>query len=619
MWPTFEVVYAVTGGFDTPPASTKQFAWKSAYSDLFPELKLEVGTGGYDYNEQIARRYPLPAAPVEVYPSVLAATYGWDQQVITPSFRAVYQTADFYVSTPFVLKEWGWELPGPSPKSKRLETAGLIEVVSSLLPFPWTADERSVSNQVRRYRLPEVFSSIPATLVEWGWESDGRLFRPQLARASSSIEVVSSLLTEWGWEPSDTHFRSQSTRIPTDLEVVATLLTEWGWEADSALFKPRLARASGSIEVVSSLLPGSWVDDRYSDRFWRGHSSFQPDDVIPGVEEQLLLWLDASTERRGSVRIATNEDVFPPSTSVFPWSGEQSDLKLYRLLSAKVQGYDVFVPLTPQGISPWVADLNQQLAKLKVKPNGLIDGWWPPIIQPNPLLPGGGYKPSSIFEGRKEDLDFINRVEQTIEAIDGELAALADEPTVTDSSSYQIAEPDVLPPGWRSGREREPRPEQERVRHVHYNFSSDLDFGVRRRIVAILDRAEHRGANILGSDAFLTSETARVHGQLVTRGTNAWVLKLAGDARLELAKEAITEGFRLISFDDTSLSFIHRPTYPWKQLYLGAGIGAGLMGAGVGLGYLIWGRKPNITPSRPIRSSSKPTPKSLPKSTSKKK
>lgn len=69
-------------------------------------------------------------------------------------------------------------------------------------------------------------------------------------------------------------------------------------------------------------------------------------------------------------------------------------------------------------------------------------------------------------------------------------------------------------------------------------------------------------------------------------------LKVGGDARLDLAREAIAEGFKLVSFDDTSLSFIHRPTYPWKQIYMGAGLGAAIMGAGVGLGYLIWGRNP---------------------------
>jgi hypothetical protein len=190
------------------------------------------------------------------------------------------------------------------------------------------------------------------------------------------------------------------------------------------------------------------------------------------------------------------------------------------------------------------------------------------------------------------------------------------------STDYKVAEPDILPPGWRSGKDKA-KPEPERVRHVHYNFASDLDFGVRRRIVGILDRAEYRKIDILGSDAFVTSETARVHGQLVVQGTNAWVLKVEGEARLELAKEALAEGFKLVSFDDTSLSFIHRPTYPWKQIYMGAGIGAAIMGAGVGLGYLIWGRAPTgqiVTPQpkeivapkpKKVITSSKPAAKQL--------
>jgi len=262
------------------------------------------------------------------------------------------------------------------------------------------------------------------------------------------------------------------------------------------------------------------------------------------------------------------------------------------------------------------------------------------IVPPpaSPLLPGG-YKPSSIYEDRYTDWDFVNRVEATMAAIDEELLALVDEPTTDEAAGHRIIVPDIQgsatqgsatqgsatrgsatrgsatqgsatqgsatrgsatrgsatqPSDWRSGREEWAREEHtEKVRHVHYNFASDLDFGVRRRILGILDRAEHRGVDIFGSEAFRTAETARVRGQLVTQGTHAWVLKLDTKARVALAKEAIAEGFRLVSFDDTSLSFIHRPTYPWKPLLVGAAAGAGLMGAGVYTGYLIWGRRPS--------------------------
>jgi hypothetical protein len=211
------------------------------------------------------------------------------------------------------------------------------------------------------------------------------------------------------------------------------------------------------------------------------------------------------------------------------------------------------------------------------------------------LLKGGGGDWRTVETFENEILR--QRLEHTIEEIDDQLVVLADE--VKSEDPHRIVTPDLLPPSWRVGRDtreenRQSRPEVKKdpYRHVHYNFASDLDFGVRRRIVGILDRAEHRGVDIFGSEAFRTAETARVRGQLVVQNTNAWVLRLRHDARLDLAREAVSEGFRLVSFDDTSLSFVYKPGYPWKVLLLGAGAGAALMGAGVATGYLIWGRSP---------------------------
>ena len=218
------------------------------------------------------------------------------------------------------------------------------------------------------------------------------------------------------------------------------------------------------------------------------------------------------------------------------------------------------------------------------------------------LLKGGGGDWRAVETFENEILR--QRLESTIETIDDQLVVLADEVKAEEESTKgrpksRIVTPDILPPSWRAGRDaqeedRQSRPEVKRdpYRHVHYNFASDLDFGVRRRIVGILDRAEHRGVDIFGSEAFRTAETARVRGQLVVQNTNAWVLRLHHDARLDLAREAVSEGFRLVSFDDTSLSFVYKPGYPWKVLLLGAGAGAALMGAGVATGYLIWGRSP---------------------------
>jgi hypothetical protein len=216
----------------------------------------------------------------------------------------------------------------------------------------------------------------------------------------------------------------------------------------------------------------------------------------------------------------------------------------------------------------------------------------------------------------EEDINRRECLEKTIQAIDGELVEIERRSREEKSQDLRVIEPEVMPSDWQSGDDdknqsrsyQQPfrqssgrRPSKadntrsrifggEPIRHVHYNFASDLDLGVRRRIIGILDRAEHRRAQIFGSDAFVTQLEGKVSGNLIIPGTNAWVIQLAREERLIVAKEALAEGFRLVSFDDTSLSFIHRPTYPWKTLFLGAAAGAGIMGAGVGVGYLAWGR-----------------------------
>jgi hypothetical protein len=215
------------------------------------------------------------------------------------------------------------------------------------------------------------------------------------------------------------------------------------------------------------------------------------------------------------------------------------------------------------------------------------------VPSPPQLLRGGGGDWRTVETFENEILR--QRLESTIEAIDDQLVVLADDvkAKTKNEPKSRIVTPDVLPPSWRTGRAaQEEEVRQDPYRHVHYNFASDLDFGVRRRIVGILDRAEHRGVDIFGSEAFRTSETARVRGQLVVQNTHAWVLRLRSEARLDLAREARSEGFKLVSFDETSLSFVYLPGYPWKALLLGAGAGAALMGTGVLTGYFIWGRQP---------------------------
>jgi hypothetical protein len=92
-----------------------------------------------------------------------------------------------------------------------------------------------------------------------------------------------------------------------------------------------------------------------------------------------------------------------------------------------------------------------------------------------------------------------------------------------------------------------------------YSFETDIDYGMQLLITNFLLRAEKQKIQILRSDAFLTSETARVNGHLVYGGTNAWVLTVRHYDRVGVAREAVAMGFKLISFNDTSLSFIYAP------------------------------------------------------------
>ena len=119
---------------------------------------------------------------------------------------------------------------------------------------------------------------------------------------------------------------------------------------------------------------------------------------------------------------------------------------------------------------------------------------------------------------------------------------------------------------------------------MHYNFTSDVDFGVRRKIVALLEVSERRGLDIFGSEAWVTKSHQVVNGLVVRSDTNAWLVKLDNKARLDLARLATANGFRLVSFDATSLALVHRKTFPWKFVI---GAVAGLWG-----GYALWGNNP---------------------------
>ena len=282
-------------------------------------------------------------------------------------------------------------------------------------------------------------------------------------------------------------------------------------------------------------------------------------------------------------------------------------LPMQRRMIQTSRNPDILPALAISIIQPWGWDPEALRNPTILRGRETLDDWWPPFTV-NRVMPGGGYKPWYGWEYPEiyEDDDLRERLERSLYEIDEQLAALAAEEEAEEAEEEAERQrsraivPELLPPGWQddeqrgweSDASRRRAPRQDPYRHVHYNFASDLDFGVRRRIIGILDRAEHRKVNIFGSEAFRTRENALVRGRFVEQGTNAWVIRLDSRARLEIAREAVAEGFRLLSFDDTSLSFIHRPTFPWKPVLLGAGAGATIMGAGIFTGWLIWGRNP---------------------------
>jgi len=198
--------------------------------------------------------------------------------------------------------------------------------------------------------------------------------------------------------------------------------------------------------------------------------------------------------------------------------------------------FDTFSPLIKFEVCPWVEDF-RDLHRSSLNHAAAICECWPPLIQTNKLLPGG-YKPSSIFEGRSADYDFINRVELTITAIDDELASLAIETDVLEGEPEEVERSVV------SGLK-------------NYKFEPDIDYGVQLLVTNFLLRAEKQGTPIHESDVFLTSETARVNGHLIYEGTNAWILRVNREDRLDVAREAVAMGFKLISFDESSLSFVY--------------------------------------------------------------
>ena len=380
-----------------------------------------------------------------------------------------------------------------------------------------------------------------------------------------------------------------------------------GWDQPGLPSSGQAARPLPSMEAIARLLAGTSGWETIGSLPFRPAAFQSPfADTLPGMVVGPSGW-----EAIGEMPFRTVKLQPPPGDvllSIPPslWGWEERFVPIHRAVPVHPFGTDSLPAALAYG--DWGWDQQGGLFHPPGQRIVLLDDWWPPSAPPAFRPTGGGYKPwyGWRYPEIYEDDDLRQRLERTIEAIDEELERLASEEE-DGQQGTRIIVPELLPPGWqddgqggwredvrdhRQRREEGRRQQQDPFRHVHYNFASDLDFGVRRRIIGILDRAEHRKVDIFGSEAFRTSENALVKGRFVERGTNAWVVRLDARARLEIAREAVAEGFKLLSFDDTSLSFIHRPTFPWKPVLWGAAAGSTIMGAGIFTGWLIWGRNP---------------------------
>ena len=510
----------------------------------------------------------------------------------------------------------GWE---PSPTSP-YRIPGLRALNLDVLPALLRGFAGWEPSPASPYRIPGLpalnLDVLPALLRGFaGWESSSASQYRIPTLAALNIDVLTEILVGRGWES----IIPQQYKIPRprsyNLDVFAAAIEGQGWESIiPPQYKIPRPRANNLDVFALDLVGRGWetILPSLKQPITHKQSTF---DTIFSSFRQLVPWgFLPETPRPYQVPFIKvgYEDLFPQPANLAHIEIEPSLPPQYKIPPLQALNLDVLPNVQLQVIYPYSPDIPEVELRFLHPLWISADDFWPELIvppTPTRLGVGGG---EYVCE-TEEDINRRECLEKTIQAIDGELAEL--ESKSRESQGHAIIEPEVMPPDWQAGDDereydrgywydpRDPstygrpaRPRQEDrtgrgpARHVHYNFASDMDFGVRRRIIGILDRAEHRGARIFGSDAFVTQREANVHGTLVIPGTNAWVLRLGAEERLTVAREAIAEGFRLVSFDDTSLSFIHRQTYPWKTLFLGATLGATLMGAGVGVGYLAWGR-----------------------------
>ena len=517
------------------------------YLDLLP--RMTMGRGGHEAILPPAWKKP-PSQPT--FPDVTFKILGkWGWENLLPNPHLLPHSSPFHsdvMASPAGIR-WGWENSVPYGSRTCLTRPLPVDGIPGLLGVAWGWEPSVPIPHMVLGEMTPLGDPLPVLQARIaGWETIGIFPAWQPGRAGQDITGIfpSIFKSLWGWEPA-LHFPGKiSGRQPPP----------------DGIFPSMMAGIAG-WEMTATLLSRTPI------------SRPSPDAILPSLLANVLGWEFIGTLPYHSPAIHQRlGDGFPlPLALNGSWGWE-----------------DDFLPAQ----KPFHAIL-------------AFDDWWPGIVVPNRVFPGGGYKPwyGWGYPEIYEDDDLRERLERQLFEIDEQLAALAAEEE-EERRGARIIVPELLPPGWqddgqgnwrdevhgrRQAREEESR-RQDPFRHVHYNFASDLDFGVRRRIIGILDRAEHRNVNIFGSEAFRTREDALVRGRFVGQGTNAWVLRLDGRARLELAREAIAEGFKLVSFDDTSLSFIHRQTFPWKPVLWGAAAGSTIMGAGIFTGWLIWGRKP---------------------------
>ena len=579
------------------------------YFDVLPRLL--SGRGGWEAILPALYRKPYPQA---VFPDVifkLTGKWGWENTLPSP-YRipfAIFPCRDVLDS--LIGSRWGWENSNP-PSSRSFPTSPLSADGIPALPSGargWESTLPSPSRTATVQAFPgDVF---PFNLAGTsGWEFLGPLPSRLPSAQPPFIEVPPSIFKNlWGWEPAlpSPSRTATAQSFPGDVSPFA-LAGISGWEFLGSLpSKPPLSQPP-FIEVPPSIFKNLWGWEPALPSPSRPITSQAfTDDVRPFTLGGIAGWEFLATPRFKLLLSPTSFVDVPPSiVQSVSWGWESQSSARAPIIVLPF--LDVPLPAFLAGTRDW--ETESRAPERTARQVLSFDDWWPGIVPANRVLPGGGYKPwyGWGYPEIYEDDDLRERLERNLYEIDEQLAALAAEEE-EERRNTRIIVPELLPPGWRDDEQgdwrrdvrgsRQRREEehnrqeqQDPYRHVHYNFASDLDFGVRRRIIGILDRAEHRRVNIFGSEAFRTSENALVKGSFVEQGTNAWVIRLDSKARLEIAREALAEGFKLLSFDDTSLSFIHRPTFPWKPVLLGAGAGVTIMGAGIFTGWLIWGRNP---------------------------